>query len=269
MVLGITACGSEHETVSESGSQQLRLAVTSSTRDSGLLAQLTPQFESTNSAKVLIIASGTGKALKLGANGDVDLVFVHAPDAENAFVAAGHAVRRETVMYNYFTLLGPPDDPAGVRTMSASEALRKVADFGAFFVSRGDDSGTHKREKILWAKTGGRPDWSGYIESGQGMGVTLVLASEKQGYVLSDMGTYLAFQDKIHLEPMLDEQESLLNTYGILEVNPAKHTNINHDLARRFVDFIISEEAQQIIANYKIGRHVLFRALRTSKDHRS
>lgn len=239
----------------------LRMAVTTSTRDSGLLDQLIPLFESRHDAEILVIASGTGKALKLGENGDVDLVFVHAENAERNFVDAGHGVRREVVMQNYFTLAGPPEDPAQVRGLEAPHALKRLASTGASFVSRGDNSGTHQRELALWAEAGGRPSWPGYLESGRGMGVTLVMANEKQAYVLSDMGTYLAFRKKIRLRRILEEQALLRNSYGVLEVNPKKHANINQALARRFVDFLISPEAQRTIAAYQIDGHALFHPL--------
>lgn len=267
LVLCTGACDPTVETGSSTTDLGLRMAVTTSTRDSGLLDRLVPLFESRHESKVLIIASGTGKAMRLGENGDVDLVFVHARTAEKAFMATGHGVRHEAVMRNYFTVLGPSDDPAGIRGMAASHALTAIATSGAFFVSRGDDSGTHKREMALWSQAGHSPQWAGYIESGRGMGVTLVMANEKQAYVLTDMGTYLAFIDKIQLEPLLDEQEALHNPYGILVVNPAKHVNINRDLADKFVDFIISPEAQQIIGTYQVGGRTLFRPRRVTTEH--
>ena len=256
------ACERVPDAASAPARTSVRMAVTTSTRDSGLLDHLTPPFEARHGAEMLIIAAGTGKALKLGENGDVDLVFVHAREAEEAFMAAGHGIRREPVMCNYFTILGPPDDPASIRGMAAPQALVAVAGAGNAFVSRGDASGTHKREMALWNAAGHTPGWSGYLESGRGMAATLVIASEKQAYVLTDMGTYLHFRDKVALQPLLDEQEALLNPYGILVVNPDKHPNVNHEMAEAFVDFIISPDAQQIIASYRIGDHSLFRPLR-------
>ena len=180
----------------------LRLATTTSTRDSGLLDQLLPPFAAEHGLRIDVIAVGTGKALKLGEAGDVDVVLVHARQAEQDFMAAGHGVRREEVMHNTFELLGPPDDPAKIRDLGPAEALKQIAEHGQRFVSRGDDSGTHKRELLLWENVGGRPNWPEYVETGQGMGATLNIADQMLGYVLTDRGTYLHFRDKIDLEPL-------------------------------------------------------------------
>jgi len=240
----------------------LRLAVTTSARDSGLLDVLIPDFEKKHGARVDIIAVGTGAAIKLGESGDVDLVLVHSREAEDAFISAGHGVRREDVMYNTFEILGPADDPAGIREMEPAAALRKVADGRQRFVSRGDDSGTHKRELELWNEGGQRPQWDGYVESGQGMGATLTMADQMNGYVLSDRGTYLKFKKTIRLVPLVTSSESLRNPYGIMVVNPRKHSGVNGELAQAFVDFMISAEAQQLIGDYKLNGEQLFYPLR-------
>ena len=230
----------------------LRLAVTTSTRDSGLLNELTPVFEKKHGVRVDVIAVGTGAALKLGEAGDVDVVLVHAREAEDAFIAAGHGVRREEVMYNHFEILGPDNDPAGIRDMEPAAALQKIAAGKHLFVSRGDDSGTHKREKRIWADSDRRPHWNGYVESGQGMGLTLTMADQMDAYVLTDRGTYLRYRKKLRLVPLVTSSATLRNPYGIMVVNPQKHPGINGQVAQAFVDFVISIEAQQLIRDYKI-----------------
>ena len=239
----------------------LRLATTTSTRDSGLLDVLLPPFEEANHVRVDVIAAGTGKALKLGEMGDVDVVFAHAREAEEAFMAAGHGVRREDVMYNTFELLGPQGDPAGIRSMDAVAALQEIANTGATFVSRGDDSGTHQRELQLWQAGGAKPDWTGYRETGQGMGASLVIADQLSAYILADRGTFLKFQDKVNLQPLAAQSSALRNPYGILVVNPDKHPSVCGDLANALVNYIISPAAQQRIANYRVADQQLFFSL--------
>ena len=248
------ACGKSKD----GKSKVLRLATTTSTRDSGLLDSLVPLFEKQQRCRVDVIAVGTGKAIKLGSAGDVDVVLVHARAAEEAFMAAGHGARRENVMYNNFEILGPADDPAAIKSEEATAALAKIAAGGHRFVSRGDDSGTHKRELSLWKSAGGRPEWKDYIDVGQGMGATLTMADEMRAYVLVDRGTYLKFRAKIDLVPLARVTEILHNPYGIMTVNPAKHTAINADLANAFVDFMISPPARQLIAEYRVEGEQLF-----------
>ncbi len=243
-------------------SRVLRLAVTTSTRDSGLLDRLVPVFEKTNNVRVDVIAVGTGKALKLGEAGDVDVVLVHARAAEDAFMAAGHGIRREEVMYNTFEILGPPSDPAAVKGLSAVAALTTIASKQQRFVSRGDESGTHKRELALWKAGSGRPDWSEYIESGQGMGSTLIMADQMQAYVLADRGTYLKFRKKLSLIPLASQSEDLKNVYGVIVVNPSRDPRINGELAQTFVDFIISPPTQRIIRDFQVDGEQLFHPLR-------
>jgi len=236
----------------------LCLAVTTSTRDSGLLDVLVPVFEREQGVRVDIVAVGTGAALKLGEAGDVDVVLVHARVAEDAFMADGHGVRREDVMVNTFEILGPAHDPVGIHEMKPASALQKIAGSGQRFVSRGDNSGTHQRELKLWNDGGGRPQWDGYVESGQGMGATLTMADQMQAYVLSDRGTYLKFKKKTPLVPLVRSSKSLLNHYGIIVVNPQKHTGVNGELAQAFVDFIISADSQQLIHDYQVDGEQLF-----------
>lgn len=244
----------------------LRLATTTSTRDSGLLDVLLPRFESAHNCRVDVIAVGTGAALKLGEQGDADVLLVHAPQAEKHFMNAGHGTRRQSFMYNYFTVLGPPDDPAGIAGKDPSDALKSIADGSHRFISRGDDSGTHKRELALWKTAGGRPEWQGYLESGQGMGATLVMADEKQAYVLTDRGTYLNFKTKADLVPLVAESESLLNTYSVIVVGADKHEKINAKLAETFADFLTSEETGRAIVEYTLAGQPLFHEMKRPND---
>lgn len=244
----------------------LRLATTTSTRDSGLLDQLLPPFEKQHQVRVDVIAAGTGKALKLGEAGDVDVVLVHARAAEEAFLAAGHAVRREDVMFNTFELVGPPDDPAQARELEVDAALQRIAATGSRFIARGDDSGTHRREMKLWESVGGRPTWSGYQESGQGMGATLAIAQELSAYTLTDRGTWLYFRDQIDLVPLAKQTSALHNPYGVLVVDPAKHPSIQGELADAFVDYLISPAAQQTIGDYQLRGEALFTPLHATEQ---
>lgn len=236
----------------------LKLATTTSTRDSGLLDVINPVFEKEQGVRIDVIAVGTGAALKLGEAGDVDVVLVHARPAEDAFMQAGHGVRREDVMYNTFEILGPPSDPAGIKGLGAVEALQKIAAGSQPFVSRGDDSGTHKKERALWEKAGGLTEWSGYAESGQGMGPTLTMADQMKAYTLSDRGTYLAFRDKIELVPLTATSEELKNPYGVIVVNPNKNDQIRDDLANAYAEFLIAPKTQRMIRDFKIAGEQLF-----------
>ncbi len=262
VTLAAAACDRPPDAGASTPGGVLRLAVTTSTRDSGLLNVLIPDFETTHSARVDVIAVGTGKALKLGENGDVDVLFVHARESELAFMDKGHGVRHEEVMYNRFELLGPPADPAGIRAKPVLDALRTIAAGGHRFISRGDDSGTHKREQKLWQKAASSPDWDEYLESGSGMGATLIMADQRQAYVLTDNGTFLASKDKIQLQPMNTTGDDLRNPYGVIAVNPTKHARINAPLAAAFIDYLISPNTQQLIGDFKLAGQPLFHPLR-------
>jgi len=240
----------------------LRLATTTSTRDSGLLDVLLPVFERMYRCRVDVVAVGTGAALKLGEAGDADVLIVHAPEAEAAFMAAGHGVRREQFMYNQFVLLGPRDDPAGVRGLPPPVALRRIAQSKARFVSRGDQSGTHQKELALWKAAALSPQWDQYLESGQGMGPTLVMADQMRAYVLADMGTYLKFRDKIDLEPLAAPAQCMRNPYAVIVVDPEKHPRADRRLADALADFLLSPRAQQLIAEYRVCGEPLFHPLR-------
>jgi tungstate transport system substrate-binding protein len=237
----------------------LRIATTTSTENSGLLAQLHPRFESIYDAKVQVIAVGTGKALRLAENGDVDIVFVHAPAAEMKFVNNSFGINRTAVMHNDFILLGSKNDPANIKSANTlMAAMSKIAAAKSEFISRGDDSGTHKKEKYLWEKSKTEPKGDWYLSAGQGMGNVLIIAFEKQAYTLSDRGTYLAYKQKIDLEILREGDDVLLNPYHVILVNPEKHPHVNVELATKYIQFITGKEGQKIINDYRIDDEKLF-----------
>ena len=239
--------------------ERLRLATTTSTENSGLLAVLHPPFESQYDVKVDVIAVGTGKALKLGENGDVDVVLVHAPAAEIKFVESGFGVKRLPVMHNDFVLLGPDVDTAGLRRAGTLvNAMSRLTAGEASFVSRGDDSGTHKKEMSLWRSAGIKPSGNWYLSVGQGMGAVLKIANDKLAYTLADRGTYLAFRNQLDLEIAFAGADELYNPYHVILMNPDRHPHVKVDLARRYMDFIRSEQGQSIIKNFRIAGEQLF-----------
>jgi len=241
------------------GEVRVRMATTTSTENSGLLYEILPPFEKMFNVKVDVIAVGTGKALKLGENGDVDVVLVHARAAEDAFVAAGFGVNRRDLMYNDFVLVGPETDPAKIKnTKDVVEVFKKIAAAEATFVSRGDDSGTHKKELSIWEGVGISPSGTWYMESGQGMGPTLQVANEKQGYCLTDRGTYLAFKDKIELPVLCEGDKRLFNPYGVIAVSPAIHPDANYVYAMALIGWLTSPECQKMIGGFKKFGEVLF-----------
>jgi tungstate transport system substrate-binding protein len=241
--------------------QTLRLATTTSTADSGLLDAILPDFEKQYNATVEVVAVGTGQALKLGQNGDSDVVLVHARKQEDAFVAAGYGSNRRDVMYNDFVVVGPKDDPAKIAGMEkASDAFKAIAAAQATFDARGDASGTSTKELSIWASAGISPtlqvEW--YKSLGQGMGETLITANEQNGYTLSDRGTFLSMHDKVPNLVILvggatidgNKDKALLNPYGVIPVNPARHSAINAKLAEQFAAWITSPETQALIGAY-------------------
>jgi len=239
--------------------EHLRLATTTSTENSGLLAELLPPFETANDCKVDVISVGTGKAIKLGETGDVDVILVHARSKEDKFVAEGYGVDRRDVMYNDFVILGPPADPAGIDgTKDAAAAMAKIADAKATFVSRGDDSGTNTREKQLWKKAGITPSGDWYLEAGRGMGEVITMANEREGYTLSDRGTFLAYAAKIDLKVAVEGDPGLFNPYGVIMVNPAKHPHVKVDLVKKFEDFLTSEQGRALITGFRANGEQLF-----------
>ncbi|MDP6969607.1 MAG: substrate-binding domain-containing protein [Gammaproteobacteria bacterium] len=237
----------------------IRLATTTSTYNSGLLDYLLKQFQQASQIEVQVIAVGTGKALRMGQNGDVDLVMTHAPAAEAAFVAAGYGVEPLGVMHNDFIIVGPQDDPAHLHWLhDVGEGLQAVADAEQRFLSRGDDSGTHKKELQLWQSIAAEAGFSGYMESGRGMGHTLQMASELQAYTLTDRGTWLAMHGKLDLKIVLQADPLLLNPYQVILVNPQRHPHVKAALGRRFQQWLISPAGQAAIAAFRIDGEVLF-----------
>ena len=235
--------------------QKLVMASTTSVQQSGLLDELLPAYEKSSSfvIKVDVVAVGTGKAIRLAKQGEADLLLVHDPFREEKFVAEGYGVNRRLVMHNYFVLIGPGDDPAGVRkAKKAIEALEEIAASGAAFVSRGDDSGTNIKELDLWDDAGINPKGKGwYFESGTKMGDTLLLADRKSAYTLSDMGTYLNYRKRLKIKVLLEEDAALRNQYGIIAVNPDRFPHVRYREAMDFIAFVTSPEGQCLIANYR------------------
>lgn len=231
---------------------KLILATTTSTQDSGLLDVILPDFEQQANADLDVVAVGTGQALQLGTDCNADVVLVHARAREDKFMADGDGSRREDVMFNDFVILGPPSDPAGIMGMTdAAAAFAKIADAQAPFISRGDDSGTHTKEKSVWAAAGIEPAGDWYISAGQGMGAVLTMANEQQAYTLSDRATYLARTlEGTDLVIAVEGDPVLFNPYGVIVVNPEKCPNVNADLANQFVDWIVSVPTQEMIAAF-------------------
>jgi len=237
----------------------LRLSTTTSTENSGLLGAVLPPFEKRFGVKVDVIAVGSGKALKLGENGDVDVVLSHAPALEEAFVAAGFGVNRRNVMYNDFILVGPPADPAGVRSaQSARDVFVRLAAGKAPFISRGDESGTHEKEKELWKAAGIAPAGAWYVAAGLGMGQTLQMADEKQAYTLTDRGTFVSYGAKGDLVVLSEGDPVLFNPYTIIAVNPARHPTVRYFDAMALIAWMTSPEGQRLIGEFKIGGQSLF-----------
>jgi len=248
----------------------LRLATTTSTYDSGLLDVLVPPFEKQQHATVHVISVGTGKALRLGENGDVDLVLVHARAAEDRFVKAGHGVDRRDVMFNDFVVLGPVEDPAQVNGLDdVADALRRIHAQAATFVSRGDESGTHLKEKLLWANAECVPGGKAYLETGQGMSATLTIADEKHAYVLADRATYLSRRKALRIVPLVEGDPDLHNPYGVIAINPRRHKHIDHELARLFIEWLVSPECRRLIRSYRKHGQILFVPAVTGRVHQA
>ncbi|MBI5142290.1 MAG: substrate-binding domain-containing protein [Nitrospirae bacterium] len=229
-------------------------ASTTSTENSGLFGHILPIFEKQTGIKVKVVARGTGAAIEMGKRGDADVAFVHAKEQELKAVEEGFFVNRHDVMYNDFVIIGPPDDPAGIRGMkNAADAFRKLAK-NAPFVSRGDNSGTHTKELSIWKKAGIDPkSGKAYMEVGQGMEKTMRIANEKRAYTLADRGTWLAVKDKDRLEiaVLLEGDTALFNQYGVMAVNPEKHRHVRHKEAMAFINWLIADEGQKAIGAFK------------------
>lgn len=241
------------------GVDSLRIATATSAEHSGLLGVLNPPFEKKYGVRVEVIAVGTGKALRLGENGNVDLILAHAPAAEKEFMAKGFGVKRQAVMHNDFVIVGPGTDPAQLgRAKSAAEALGRIAGRKTPFISRGDDSGTHVREKELWREAGILPKGDWYLESGQGMGAVLRIADDKEAYTLSDRGTFIAYSKQMRLAILYENRFALQNPYHVIAVNPKRHSQVRFKLATRYIDYLTGAEGQKNILNFKHGGQQLF-----------
>ena len=234
---------------------EIILATTTSTQDSGLLDALNQVFESQTGYLLKTVAVGSGEALKMGEECNADVLLVHAPSSEKELMDKGFGAERKLVMHNDFLIVGPADDPAGIKgAATAAEALKKIAEAGAVFVSRGDDSGTHKAELKLWKAAGLEPQGEWYLETGQGMGATLKIASEKAGYALTDRATYLATRDDLALEPLVEGDKALLNVYHVITVNPEKCPKVNQEGANAFASYLVSPETQAAIAAFGVDK---------------
>ncbi len=235
---------------------ELILSTTTSTRDSGLLDVLLPMFQEQTGYNVKMVAVGTGAALKMGEEGNADVLLVHAPAAEVTYMEGGFGKDRFLVMHNDFVIVGPKDDPAGINGMpTAIDAFKAIADEKATFVSRGDNSGTNKMELTLWKGAGVEPAGAWYLESGQGMGDTLNIANEKMGYTLTDRATYLAYQDKLDLSILVEGDPALLNVYHVMTVNPDKWPKVNYDGAIAFAKFMTDPVTQKVISDFGIDKY--------------
>ena len=257
VALALVACS---EQAADEG--DLLLVTTTSLRDSGLLSALLPVFQEQTGIRPQVIAVGSGAALRMGRDGNADVLLTHAPEGEEVLVASGAAVSRSPVMENYFVIAGPPEDPAGVRAASSpADAIRRIADASARFISRADDSGTHRREVALFKEAGLDPavDWPGLARSGAGMGQTLQIAGERRAYVLSDIGTFLAFRERIELESLTQPAPSLRNVYSVVRVDPDRLDPVRAKRAAQFEAFMLDAETQRQIAEF--GRERFGRAL--------
>ncbi len=231
------------------------LATTTSTQDSGLLDVLVPVFEERTGRRVKTIAVGTGEALAMARRGDADVVLAHAPVLERESIAGGFTIERRRVMHNDFVIVGPAEDPAGIQgERRGGAALARIAAAGAPFASRGDESGTHVRERQLWEAAAIEPGHEGYFETGQGMGGTLLVASARGAYTLSDRGTHMALRERTGLVVHVEGDAALLNVYSVMEVNPERFPAVNHEGARAFADFLLSEPARGIIEGFGVER---------------
>ena len=269
---GLAGCSSGEATQTYDGSSsqtnggRLRLATTTSLYDTGLWDSLEPIFEDRYGVNLDVISGGTGKALEFGRRGDVDILTIHDKAREEEFVAQGYGVQRYPIAYTYFLIVGPESDPAGIKGSDPEKALLEVMRKGqanpgrVWFVSRGDDSGTHAREKLLWQSGGQeyesvRNSGGWYLEAGAGMGAILTLTDEKSAYTLTDIGTYLAFKKKLDLVPLVDSGERLLNVYSAIAINPERHPDTKEDMANKLIQFLTSEEVQDLIGSYGLSEY--------------
>jgi tungstate transport system substrate-binding protein len=250
----LLAAGPIAAQTSAPASRTLILSTTTSTQDSGLLDVLVPMFEKATGYSVKTISVGTGQALALAARGEADVTLAHAPALEKKYVEDGKMSNRRLVMYNDFVVIGSAEDPARIKGLPAAEALKRVAAGAARFVSRGDKSGTHALELALWKQAGIEPKGSWYVESGQGMGQTLLVANERKAYALTDRGTYLAFQKRVDLPILVEKDRALLNIYSVMEVNPANGSRVNAAAGKAFADFMLTPETQAVIKIFGVEK---------------
>ncbi len=239
--------------------ERVRLATTTSTENSGLLDFILPVFNESFGFSVDVVAVGTGAALELGRNGDADVVMVHARSLEDEFVAAGHGVNRRDIMYNDFVILGPRDDPADIANASSgADAMARIAGSSELFISRGDNSGTHNRERALWRSAGVEPSGSWYREVGQGMGPVITISNEELAYTIADRGTFLSYRDQIDLVVLYQGDPSLFNPYGVIAINPERYPESNYVGAMALIAFLTSPDGQGLIGDYRVNGEVLF-----------
>ncbi|MFY1644804.1 substrate-binding domain-containing protein [Methanoculleus bourgensis] len=271
MVALLLICGctgtTQPDTPVDTEKQQLRIATTTSLYDTKLLDRLSAIFEEEHNAEVLIVSAGTGKAIEYGQRGDVDVLMVHDRAREDVFLADGYGTNRRVFAYNYFIIVGPESDPAAIKGLQPEEAFTAIREKGmagdadVIFVSRGDASGTHSKEKAIWKGAGfnystdvqGSGDW--YQEAGTGMGATLSMTNEKQAYALSDIGTYLAYKGDLDLVTLVDEGDILLNVYCAMQINPEKYPDINSTIAKDWINFMISDDVQKEIASFGVDQY--------------
>ena len=250
VVFAIAGCEPAHDQT-----QTLTLATTTSTRDSGLLKVLVPMFEKETGIEVKVVAVGSGQALELGRRGDADVLLAHAPDAEKQFMAEGYGEQRRGVMHNDFVLVGPQTDPAGIKNQSSiTKAFQRIARSKSPFISRGDESGTHMKEKKIWKEASLDPAGKWYVRAGAGMAQALRIASEKRAYTLADRGTFLSQRDRLDLTIHSQGDPLLRNPYAVIVVSSAKHPGLNHQAASRFSEFLLSPKVQRIIAKFGVER---------------
>lgn len=254
LLVAFTGCGQkpapQQQSAPEPQVKDMILATTTSTQDSGLLDVLIPIFEQKTGYNVKTVSVGSGAAITMGEKGEADVLLVHSPAAEKKIVDAGAVVNYQLVMHNDFIIIGPAKDPAGIKGLKAGEAFKKIAESKSVFVSRGDNSGTHSKEKAIWTEVSITPEGSWYQSSGAGMGQTLNIANEKEAYTLTDRATYLAQKKNINLEILSEGDASLLNIYHVMQVNQDKHSTVNKDGAKAFVDFMVAADTQKTISEF-------------------
>jgi len=237
----------------------ITVASTTSTEASGLFGHILPAFEEETGIHVHVVAVGTGQAIEIARRGDADVLFVHHKPSEEEFIANGHGVKRYPVMYNDFIIVGPGSDPAGIEGMNQAEAaLTKIAEAEAPFASRGDNSGTHKKEMGLWEKAGVEPSGSWYRETGSGMGQTLNTAAGMNAYALTDRGTWISFDNRQQLELLVEGDHDLFNPYGVILVSPKQHPHVKAEMGQKFIDWLVSDAGQKAIASYRLRGQQLF-----------